>query len=187
MAVLFRQDGMVEFLSPFLSVLIVHGHVIADEVVLVIIEQVHIAGTPGGMETSLEIAGQIVYQYRLGRVDKYFLVLFIQYDAHDVGIFFGSLPFPVYFFYSFARFPVENEDVSVVGIVFYQYELVSNGHYSALRDEFIGRLQRNIFHIHNVLQRHFLFRIIRFHVHREEDAGLFGLSASLHAYSGQDK
>ena len=110
---------MIEFLLLFFSVPIIYCHIITDEIILVIIEDIHIIRIISSIETALEIAGQIIYQYFLCGIDKNLFIIFIQSGTYNESIFFSALSFSVYLSYSFTGFPVKDIYISIIDIVFY--------------------------------------------------------------------
>ena len=117
---------MIEFLLLFFSVPIIYCHIITDEIILVIIEDIHIIRIISSIETTLEIAGQIIYQYFLCGIDKNLFIIFIQSGTYNESIFFSALSFSVYLSYSFTGFPVKDIYISIIDIVFYQYIFITD-------------------------------------------------------------
>ena len=188
-SIFLRNERMIRF--PFLSglpVLIINRRIITNQIVFVIIENIHVFGIFGMSERALEVSRQIIHinLLRCSAVDKHFIVVFIQNNSADKIIFFGTLSLPVYFPYGFTGFSVINKNVAIVCPVLHQQILVTYIHHAPLSHKFITCLQRNVFHIHKILKNYFLLGMFGGNIHRDHRCLLFFRSAS-YTHSHQEQ
>ena len=157
---------MVKLLIPFLPVLIRSRHIVADQIVGVIIEHIQILRALGMLETPLEIPLQVIDKYLLVRstIDKHLVFFLIQDDPVDKSILLGSLSLPIDFPDRLACLSVKNEDIAIVEQIRHQHEPLSYRLDTTLGDKLVVRFQRDVFHIQKVLNNPFLFRIIGFYI-----------------------
>ena len=116
---------MVKLLIPFLPVLIRSRHIVADQIVGVIIEHIQILRALGMLETPLEIPLQVIDEYLLVRstIDKHLVFFLIQDDPVDKSILLGSLSLPIDFPDRLACLSVKNEDIAIVEqLIYYEGE-----------------------------------------------------------------
>lgn len=90
---------MVKLLIPFLPVLIRSRHIVADQIVGVIIEHIQILRALGMLETPLEIPLQVIDEYLLVRstIDKHLVFFLIQDDPVDKAYSSAPCPFRLIF------------------------------------------------------------------------------------------
>ena len=118
--VLLRDNGVRGPAFRRHSFLIVYGHVIANQMFPVIIEENRIRSAVRVVETPFETTFQVIHEYfpHGHAIDKHFVIGFVQYDSVDGCIFFGSLSFSVYFSDAFSRLSVKEKNIAVGCSVF---------------------------------------------------------------------
>ena len=136
--------------------------IIADQVLVVVIEEFHERCLIGRREAPEEIAIEVIDVNLVCNrtIDQQFAPLLIEEDIIDIGVFLAALPFAVNLFHGLPALPVEKEDVAIVHPVLHDDILIADGLHIALRQIVVRCFQRDIFHIHKVLSHQLLLRIV---------------------------
>ena len=136
-------------------------NILRKKMIFIIIVQVRDKCTLFIRDCPFIISIQIIYLDFTWRtvIHKHLILFFIQMNIKRQYILFRTLTSTINLLQSFASRPVKYQNFSLTNIRQYQ-DIFTDIRNLAFDNKFIRRLQRNIFHIHKILQNQFFLWII---------------------------